>query len=105
MTTTIINSREQYETALQGEPGKQTVVDFWATWCGPCRFLSPILDELEQEGKIDLVKVDVDQNPELAQEHGIMSIPTMMFYKDGERNNDSMVGAVAKNDLVAYLKL
>ena len=58
------------------------LVDFYATWCGPCKMLSPVLDELKDE--IDIVKIDVDQEPEIASEYGIMSIPTLLYVKDGK---------------------
>ena len=62
------------------------LLDFWATWCGPCRMLSPIVDEVanEVEGKAKVCKINVDEQPELAQQFGIMSIPTLVFMKNGE---------------------
>lgn len=74
-----------------------TVVDCYAVWCGPCRILSPILDELAEEykGKIKVVKLDVDQSPKTSQEFGIMSIPTVLYFKDGKKVN-ATVGAMPK---------
>ena len=65
---------------------KTVLVDFFATWCGPCKMLSPVLDELssEYEGKLEFVKVDVDECPNVAQKFGIMSIPTVMIFKEGK---------------------
>ena len=65
---------------------KPVLVDLWATWCRPCQMISPILDELagEYAGKIDFVKLDVDQNPKTATKYGIMSIPTLLIFKNGE---------------------
>lgn len=62
------------------------LVDFFATWCGPCKMLSPVLEEVsnELEGKVTIVKVDVDESPDLAAAYGIMSVPTMIVFKDGE---------------------
>ena len=63
------------------------LVDFWATWCGPCKMKAPILDQLSEELSEDdlkIVKIDVDENPETAQKFGIMSIPTLLFKKDGQ---------------------
>ena len=62
------------------------LVDFWATWCGPCRMVAPVVEELaeEYEGRITFAKVDVDQNPQVAGKYGIMSIPTLLIFKDGK---------------------
>jgi len=82
------------------ESDKLVVVDFWATWCGPCRMLSPILDEVEEEmaGKIEVVKVNVDDADEIAAQYRIMSIPTLLFFKNGQVV-DKTVGAMPKNVL------
>jgi thioredoxin 1 len=71
------------------------VVDFWAAWCGPCRILSPVVDEVSKElhGKYNFGKVDVDAQSDLAQQYEVMSIPTLIFFKDGEIVNRS-VGAM-----------
>ena len=87
------------------ESKKLVVMDFWATWCGPCRMLSPILDELavEMEDVIDVVKVNVDDADEIAAQYRIMSIPTLIFFKDGKMV-DKTVGAMPKNALVDKIK-
>ena len=83
------------------QDSKLVVVDFWATWCGPCRMLSPILDEVEEEmaDKISVVKVNVDDADQIAMQYRIMSIPTLLFFKNGQLV-DKTVGAMAKNVLV-----
>ncbi len=65
---------------------KLVLVDFWATWCGPCRMVAPIMEQLAQhyEGKVRIAKVDVDENPGLASKFGIMSIPTVILFQDGQ---------------------
>ena len=62
------------------------LVDFWATWCGPCRMVAPVVEELAEEydGRISFAKVDVDQNPQIASRYGIMSIPTLIVFKEGK---------------------
>ena len=83
------------------ENKKLVIVDFWATWCGPCRMLSPILDEVEEEmaDKIAVVKVNVDDADEIAMRYRIMSIPTLVFIKNGQMV-DRTVGAMPKSALV-----
>ena len=84
---------------------KLTVIDFWAEWCGPCRVLGPILDEVAKElgEKAEIVKVNVDDNPELAQRYGIRGIPTMIFFKNGQASK-TLVGVQAKDEIKKSLE-
>ena len=73
------------------------LVDFWAVWCGPCKMIAPTIEELskEYEGKLKVVKLNTDENPDIASKYKIMGIPTLIFFKNGEKV-DQMVGAVPK---------
>jgi thioredoxin 1 len=81
------------------------VVDFWAEWCGPCRMIAPALDELskELEGKVKIVKLNVDENPGVAGQLGIRSIPTLMVFKNGQVAAQK-VGAASKSDLSKWIQ-
>lgn len=86
---------ENFESLKNGE--QPLVVDFWATWCGPCRAISPIVEEIasEYEGKAEVVKCNVDDCDEIAAQYGIRSIPTLLFFKGGQVV-DRLVGAAPK---------
>ena len=95
----IIATNTSFDSLLESE--KLIIVDFWATWCGPCRMLSPLLDEVEAEmaDKVEVVKVNVDDADEIAMRFRIMSIPTLLFFKNGAMV-DRSVGAMPKSALV-----
>jgi thioredoxin 1 len=82
-----------------------TLVDFWAPWCGPCRMIAPILDELagELKDKAKIVKINVDENPQVAGQFGVMSIPTLLLFKDGKKV-DQKIGGQAKPALKAFIE-
>lgn len=82
------------------EADKPVLVDFYADWCGPCKMMAPIIDELakEYEGSVKIGKLNVDDNPETARQYRVMSIPTMIIFKNGEAV-DNVVGVVSKNVL------
>jgi thioredoxin 1 len=94
---------DNYEEILNTD--KPVLVDFWAEWCGPCRMIGPIVEQLasEYEGKAVIAKVDVDSNPNVSAKFGIRSIPTLLVFKNGEIV-DKQVGAVPKNILVQKLE-
>jgi len=99
----VVVTTENFDEVV-GKAEKPVLVDFWATWCGPCKMLSPVVDELAGE-RDDIVvgKVNVDEQPELAAKFGVMSIPTIVAFKGGEEVNRS-VGVVPKESLIDLVK-
>lgn len=101
MSAIHITKQNFQEEVVQSS--KPVLLDFWASWCGPCRMVAPVLDEIAQErSDIKVCKVNVDEQPELAKQFGIMSIPTLMVFKDGKLVNQAM-GARPKNQILAML--
>ena len=97
-------TKENFEEIINGD--KPVLVDFWATWCGPCKMIGPIIEELseELEGKVVFGKLNVDKQPELAMDFQVMSIPTLILFKDGEIVNKK-IGFMPKDKLVEMLGL
>ena len=93
----------KFNEMINGE--KPVLVDFFAEWCGPCKMMAPILDQLKSEvgERASIIKVDVDKNPDLAKEHGIISIPVLEFYKNGKLV-DKALGYLSKEEIKDFLK-
>jgi thioredoxin 1 len=100
---TVTLSDATFDEEVQGA-SEAVVVDFWAEWCGPCKMIAPVLDEIanEQAGKVKIAKLNVDDNPEIARRFDVMSIPTLIVFKDGEPKK-RLVGAKGKGQLLEEL--
>ncbi|MBE9510122.1 MAG: thioredoxin [Bacteroidetes bacterium] len=98
-----VNDSNFEEVVLKSD--KLVIIDFWAEWCGPCRMVDPIIEEISEEydGKILVTKVDVDSNPGISSKLGIRNIPTVMFFKNGKMV-DKQVGAVPKSNFMSKLE-
>jgi thioredoxin 1 len=99
MSHAVPVSDTDFEKEIEKHPGL-AVVDFWATWCGPCRMIAPVLDQLavKYEGKAKVAKLDVDSNQQTAMRFNVRSIPTILFFKDGKLI-DQVIGAVPRAQL------
>lgn len=102
MTTVTIDKSNFQSDVLQADG--PVVVDFWAEWCGPCKMISPALEEIatEMDGKVTIAKVNIDENPEIATQYGVRSIPTLIMFKGGEVA-DMKVGAAPKTALSSWI--
>ena|SRR5213594_1661602 len=103
MKPTIEINETNFESEVL-QSNQPVLVNFWAEWCGPCKMLAPVLDEIarEQGDRIKIAKVNVDDNPALAQRYGIQSIPTLLYFSNGEVQNQT-IGAVSKRKIVEHL--
>jgi thioredoxin 1 len=103
MSELINLNKESFEKAVSED--KTVLVDFWAPWCGPCKAIAPILGEISTElgDAVSIYKVNVDDNTELAQEHGVNSIPTILVYKGGSLS-ETLVGVKSKEDLISIIQ-
>ena len=99
MSELVNLNKVSYSKAISSED-KTVLVDFWAPWCGPCKALTPILEEMSDQ--VGIYKVNVDENTDLAQEHGVQSIPTLLIYKNGSLS-ETIVGLKSKDELIAII--
>lgn len=100
---TEIKEADFQELVLNSE--LPVLVDFWAPWCGPCRMVAPVVAEIAEkyDGKVTVFKLNTDENPQIASQYGIRSIPTLIIFKDGEKK-ETVVGAVPKSTLAEHLE-
>jgi thioredoxin 1 len=97
----LINLNKESFEKVTSSKDKTLIIDFWAPWCGPCKALTPVLEDLSSEMSdlVEVYKVNVDDNTELAQEHGVQSIPTLLVYKNGSLS-ETIVGLKTKDELI-----
>jgi thioredoxin 1 len=105
MSNLINLNKESFDKVVSSSSEKTTLIDFWAPWCGPCKALTPVLEELSTElsSEVDIYKVNVDENTDLAQENGVQSIPTILVYKGGSLSQ-TLVGLKTKEELTEIVR-
>ncbi len=103
MSELINLNKESFSKVISSE-NKTILIDFWAPWCGPCKALTPILEDIanEKSDQVGVYKVNVDENTDLAQEHGVQSIPTLLLYKNGSLS-ETIVGLKSKEELIQLI--
>ena len=105
MSNLINLNKESFDKVVSSSSEKTTLIDFWAPWCGPCKALTPVLEELSTDlsSEVDIYKVNVDENTDLAQENGVQSIPTILVYKGGSLSQ-TLVGLKTKEELTEIVR-
>lgn len=105
MSNLINLNKESFDKVVSSNSEKTTLIDFWAPWCGPCKALTPVLEELSTElsSEVDVYKVNVDEHSNLAQENGVQSIPTILVYKGGSLSQ-TLVGLKSKEELTEIVR-
>jgi thioredoxin 1 len=105
MASNVVTDNTFQEQVIEASKEKPVLVDFWATWCGPCKMLSPLVEELagEKSEQLNVAKIDVDENQAVSSQFGIMSIPTLILFKDG-RPVKQLVGYMPKARLLSQIE-